>query len=95
MEEQKKSPISRKRESWGKALKVTGVIEVCSLLLYLYGVFTAAHGRTYPPEYLEQSFAIIQWSYLIFVITSIAFSVSLLAFIAADLLDAYRQSPKA
>ena len=79
MAELEKSPISYKRESWGKALKVTGVIEVCSLLLYLCGVFTP----------------IIQWSYLIFMMANAAFMISLIAFIAADLLDAYRQSPKA
>lgn len=95
MEEQKKSPISRKRESWGTALKITAIVEICSLLFCLYGIFTAAYGRMQTPEYLEQAAAIIQWSSFVLIVASAAFSVSLLAFIAADLLDAYRQSPKA
>lgn len=103
-ENQQLLPIEQRKKTWKTVAIITGIIEVILVAAYAtaYTNATMALSRSLEfPRISDYSAAatagaqIAQLLFALLVTASVIFSISLVVFIAADLLDAYRQSLKA
>lgn len=96
-------PIKKRKRLWGIITAVTGFVSIFAVAAYstAANALTEAVAKTvkYPNLYNESTITeatqSVQVAVSVIVIAGAIFSIALIAFIAADLLDAYRQSPKA